>query len=181
MKPYVLKCPGGIVTVTLDGEDMRKIHDYYEEQLIADELKNAYTHYSDTYREALAKKILSLVYNENLSESEAIEYAFEEFPSKDVEQFAIDIQIAVEELLNNDVPEHLSDMEDVTEILSGISWDAKNYLELPLKDTVKASLEQIVQIAMSWMPVTITGPQDVTRLQKNLREIKVLAEGVRHR
>jgi len=178
MKPYVFTCPGGIVTVTLDGEDMKRIHDYYEEQLIADKLQNAYKLYSNIYCEALAKKILDLVYTENLSESEAISQAIEESPSTDIADFIIGIQATMDELLSNNVVECLSDMEDITEVLTSISWDAQNYLGLPLGEPVKAALEQIIQLVMSVLPVTITGPEDVTRLQECLRRIKAIAEGI---
>lgn len=175
MKPYVIQCPGGSVTITLDGQEMSKIHDYYEEQRIADILKHAYTQHNDAYCEALAKKVRSLMWNEDLSESEAIDRVIDDFPADDVETFAKNVQEIISEVFIRNLPEG---MEDITEIFMYLSERAARYLALPLGKPVKQAMEHILKTAQAAQPVTITGPEDVSCLQKKLLLIKQYAKSI---
>lgn len=171
MKPYVFEIPG-VITVTLDEQAMMKIHDYYEVQNTADEIKDAYPKLNNLYCEALAKKVRSLMWNEEMSEEEAIEEVTDKYPSEDLSYFASYSVKLAESILANRLPECLSDMEDISEILMAISDNVALYAELQFPKVVKEVLMEILELTASLLPVTVAGPEDVKRLQEKLYLLK---------
>lgn len=175
MKPYVLEIPG-IITVTLDEQAVMKIHDYYEVQCIADAINKEHPHYDDAYCEVLAKKAHCLMQEKEIFETDAIYAVTNNYPADNVARFAKSTYRILSDILRNNLPEHISDMEDIAEILMTISKNVALYSELPLEKEVKKTLTSILELSDSLQPVTISGPEDVTRLQSKLQLIKQLMQ-----